>query len=155
MNKAVVFDCDGTLLDMQSGGRPFAGIVELLQKLKEQDYQLFVWTARDRLSLERYLIRENLMRYFDDVRTISEAAPKPSPEGLAQLLGKLPADQAVVIGDSWTDMQGAKIHGCFALGAVWNNISEPEVLEGFGADEIVHSPFDCFESIKLMLAGNC
>ncbi len=49
--KAVVFDCDGTLLDMQKGGKPFKGIVELLQKLQEQDFKLYVWTARDRLSL--------------------------------------------------------------------------------------------------------
>ncbi len=152
--KAVVFDCDGTLLDMQKGGKPFHGIIELLQKLQDQDFRLFVWTARDRLSLERYLNRENLMRYFDDVRTVSEAPPKPNPEGLAQLLGKLPADQAVVIGDSWTDMQGAKLHGCKALGAVWNNISEPEVLSEFGADEIVSHPLDCFELIVQFLNQN-
>ncbi len=94
------------------------------------------------------------MRYFDDVRTISEAAPKPNPDGLAQLLGPLPADQAVVIGDSWTDMQGAKLHGCKALGAVWNNISEPEVLSEFGADEIVNTPLDCFEWIVEFLNQN-
>lgn len=148
MHKAVVFDCDGTLLDTSgSKFRAYAGIPELLHRLKQQDYGLFVWTGRDRPSTEKYLQEFGLRRFFEDIRCAGDCAPKPHVEGLKQLLGHFDPSRCVVIGDSWADMKGAKLFGAFALGAVWNKQASPEALTEFGAEVLVSQPSDCYDVI--------
>jgi phosphoglycolate phosphatase-like HAD superfamily hydrolase len=151
MKSFVIFDCDGTLLDMSKGGTPFAGIMELVHRLHQEEYELAIWTARDRVSLERYMAPSGLRRYFEAIKTVSEVSVKPHPQGLHEILGVHPAHRGVVIGDSWSDMQGAKMKGCFALGAVWNGQSDIEVLNEFGADAIVRHPSECYEWIVKFL----
>jgi phosphoglycolate phosphatase len=152
MRKSIVFDCDGTLLNMKDNGIPFEGIAELLHRLKNQDYALYVWTARDRFSFEKYMAQSQLMRFFDDTWTSSEGASKPSSEGIKKLVGSTRPQDVVVVGDSWSDMQGAQLFGAHGLGAVWDDLANPEALKSFGAKELVTRPLDCFDLIVQILS---
>ena len=149
----VVFDCDGTLLNIEQGGKPYEGIPELLHRLNQLDIQLSVWTGRDRPSTLRLLQEHGLLRFFADIRSASDTTAKPHPQGLKELLlDVLPASSAVV-GDTWADMRGAKLHGSWAVGALWNSQASREALEEFGADALVSTPAECYDALLRLLQG--
>jgi phosphoglycolate phosphatase-like HAD superfamily hydrolase len=145
--RQVVFDCDGTLLEVEAEVKVYSGIPELLHRLSTLGLRLTVWTGRDRASTLRLLQETGLMRFFDDLRTASEMEPKPHPQGLKELLVNEDPQHCVVIGDSWADMRGAQLFGCHALGAVWNGKAQGETLKEFGAKKLVATPSECYDSI--------
>ena len=146
MIKAVIFDCDGTILNPQGHG-PYPGIPELLQRLKENEFDLYIWTGRDGPSLSLFLQKFGLSKYFQDTRSAGECLPKPHPEGLRQMLGEMGPSQCVVIGDSWADMKGAQNFGAYGIGALWGSGAKVETLIEFGSQALVSSPMDCYDVI--------
>lgn len=153
LDRHIIFDCDGTLLNTQNKGQPFEGIPELLHRLMAADYQLYVWTGRDRTSTQRLLQEHNLMRFFQDLRTASEMTPKPHPQGLQDMLKGIDPSVCAVVGDSWSDMKGARLFGAYALGAVWNPQTSPEALTEFGAHALAATPRDCYDTLLRLLQG--
>ncbi len=153
--KHVVFDCDGTLLDMDApaGVRAYPGIPELLARLDAAGCRLYVWTGRDRASTLRYLRQVDLLRFFHDLRTSSEGPPKPHPQGILDLLDGARPSTAAVVGDSWADMQGARAAGCVALGACWNPRSSKGVLSEHGAHALAESPEGCYDLLLRLTQG--
>ena len=147
----IVFDCDGTLLNTQSQGQPYDGIPELLHRLLAADYHLYVWTGRDRASTLRLLQEHNLLRYFQDIRTASEMTAKPHPQGLQDMLKGIDPGFVAVIGDSWSDMKGARLFGAFALGATWNVQASSEALLEFGAQALAATPRDCYDTLLRLM----
>jgi len=146
--RAVIFDCDGTLMNVESGSPTvYPGIPELLQRLEENEFQLYIWTGRDSASLQKFLLHFSLAKYFTDIRTANDSAPKPHPEGLRQMLKGINPSQCVVIGDSWADMKGATNFGAHGIGALWNKGAHGETLTEFGAKTLVSSPLDCYTVI--------
>jgi phosphoglycolate phosphatase len=147
----IVFDCDGTLLNSKDNGKPFKGMGELLHRLKEAECTLYIWTGRDRASLEKWLTETNLRRYFTEIRCSHEAQPKPHPEGLKEMLKDVDATHCAVVGDTWADMKGAKMFGAHAVGALWDGAANREALLEFGADVLVASPEECYNVLLQML----
>jgi phosphoglycolate phosphatase len=119
----------------------FAGIEDLLVKLQDYQVELYVWTARDRRSTTRLLKELDLLKYFLDMRCLDDTDPKPSPKGIAELVAHLPnKDKIYVIGDSFTDIKGAKLYGAHALGAIWEASSRPQSLLQEGAEKLFKTP---------------
>lgn len=148
MEKHVVFDCDGTLIDTsQFKYKAFPEIKELLSELSK-NYKLYVWTARDRLSTQRILSDLELIQYFEAICTADDAPPKPNVTGLAQLVGTFSKSSICVIGDTSFDVLGAKNFNVLAIGAAWNSHVRSEVLLEAGADFIATRPFDCSNIIQ-------
>ncbi len=149
----VVFDWDGTLATIQGDRRYhlFVGILELLQNLVDKQYTLYLWTARDRYSMVKIMEELSVKRFFDDIRTPSDCAPKPSTEGLVQMLSGIEKNKIVVVGDSYADMIGAKNFGVFALGAGWNPELNEDVLREYQVDDIPKTPKACFEMIESLI----
>lgn len=148
MNKHIVFDCDGTLVDTsQSKYSLYPGIKELLIGL-EVESDLYVWTARDKKSTLRILKELGILQYFTAVCTIDDALPKPHPAGLEELLGEGQTHRACMIGDTSNDILGAKNFGVRSIGAVWNMSANAEILRLSGADFVARDPFSCLEWIN-------
>ena len=153
MNKHVVFDCDGTLVNTSVPKYVlFSGIKELLADLAA-DHCLYVWTARTRVSTLRILQELGVASYFEAICTIDDAPPKPHIQGLIDLTGSFHKSGVCLIGDSSFDMMGAKNFGILGIGALWNGEARGEVLKEFGADFIVSHPSECSKLIRLNVKG--
>lgn len=154
MKYHIVFDCDGTLLDTSNFRYSlFDGIKELLEELSK-DCTLYVWTARDRSSLKRYLEEFGISSYFSATCTLEDAPAKPHIAGLVQLLGETPKESVCVVGDTMNDILGAKHFGAKSIAAAWNKEVKSAFLADIGADFIVNDPLECSKIIRLNLKGD-
>jgi phosphoglycolate phosphatase len=122
--------------------RPYAGIPEMLQQLRQDKLQLAVLSnkpdAFTRLCVERYFAPDT----FAFVHGHREDVPKkPDPTGATEIaaLMNLQPRQIVYVGDTATDMQTGSQAGMFTLGVLWG-FRERRELEDNGADRIISHP---------------
>lgn len=143
----VVFDHDGTLVNTSQYPKSlFEGIKELLRHLKSQGIKLYVWTARDRRSTLEILKTLDILDQFEDISTASDGHPKPNPDGLEVMLFDIDPKSVVIVGDSYTDILGAKHFGCTSIGVIWidpNDEDGKASLEHFEADHICSTVSEC------------
>jgi pyrophosphatase PpaX len=118
----------------------FAGIAEMLVRLKEEGRTLGIVSAKRRSTVELAFARVPLGHLFDVIVGGDETErQKPHPEPLLLALERLeakPADAAYV-GDSPYDMQAARAAGIYAVGVSWGGIHDGSALED--ADVVVDS----------------
>ncbi len=144
----VIFDCDGTLLDPSCHPyQLYSGIRELIDELSEFCC-LYVWTSRDKVSTIKFLSETDVISYFDELSNPEDGYLKPHFGGLKQLVGDLPKELMIVIGDSNNDILGAKNFGVKSIGVIWNKASNRHYLEQAGADFIVSHPSDCSKIVR-------
>lgn len=149
--KHIVFDCDGTLIDTSGPKyKLFPGMKELLTDLARENL-LYVWTARGRSSTLRILEEQGVIHLFEAFCTIDDAPNKPHIAGLSMMLGTTNRGSICVIGDTTSDILGAKNFGVLAVGAVWCDGSRSGVLLDAGADFIVSHPLECSKIVALNL----
>jgi phosphoglycolate phosphatase len=122
----------------------FPGIRELLTKLQEQEFELYVWTARDRFSTLEILKSVNALHFFLDLKTSTDTPVKPHLSGLKAMVGEMNPKDVIVIGDSYTDILGAKNFGAKSIGATWCPNSQPQILTEMGAWALANTPQDCY-----------
>ncbi|RTZ66371.1 MAG: HAD family hydrolase [Aquificaceae bacterium] len=93
----------------------FAGVVEMLDELREQNYDLAIATGKSRRGLDKGLDETNLHDYFPITRCADETRSKPDPQMLHEILTDYNSSKktALMIGDSKYDLQmanNAKMH---------------------------------------------
>ncbi|SMC19494.1 phosphoglycolate phosphatase [Andreprevotia lacus DSM 23236] len=95
----------------------FDGVREGLQALGEAGFQLAVATGKSRVGLDRALASTGLGYHFVATRTADESFSKPHPAMLEYLFDEtmVPAQRAVMIGDTTHDLQLAINAGCASL----------------------------------------
>ncbi|MFQ6333958.1 phosphoglycolate phosphatase [Methylophilus sp. 3sh_L] len=98
--------------------QPFAGVVPALQQLKKHGYRLACVTNKPEKFTLPLLQQAGLADFFEVIIS-GDSLPKKKPDPLpllhiCQKLGVLPA-QAVLVGDSETDIQAAHAAGCFVV----------------------------------------
>jgi phosphoglycolate phosphatase-like HAD superfamily hydrolase len=145
----VVFDHDETLVNTQDSERTlYAGIAELLVNLRKANIHCYVWTARNRYSTLQSLKNLEILGHFDDISTATDTIPKPHIAGLQSMLSDVDPMEVMVVGDSFTDILGAKKFGAIAVGAVWSDNKKIETLEHCGADYICKFPEEILNIAK-------
>ncbi len=87
----------------------FEGVVEMLDELREQNYDLAIATGKSRRGLDKGLDETNLHDYFPITRCADETRSKPDPQMLTEILTDYNTnkDTAIMIGDSKYDLQMA------------------------------------------------
>ncbi len=114
----------GELSKLSARAAAYEGMSELLKTLESRGYRLLVWTGRDRASTLELLKKADLLRFFEELCCADDTTPKPHPAGLAKLLDGEDKSKCLHIGDSYTDIQGAKQYGIKSVGALWGEHAE-------------------------------
>ena len=104
----------------------FADVAESLEIFRQRGFHLAVATGKSRHGLDRVLAGRDWSDYFDITRCADESASKPHPLMLEQILThfQLPAEQALMVGDSIFDLQRAY------------NAGMHSVAVGYGAQDL-------------------
>lgn len=118
----------------------FAGVLEMLDRLKNRQHLLTVATGKSRGGLNEALRDVNLQGIFDGSRTADETAGKPHPLMLHELMMEfgVAAERVLMIGDTTHDLQMARNAGCASV-AVSYGAHEPDSFEALGPLTIAHS----------------
>jgi phosphoglycolate phosphatase-like HAD superfamily hydrolase len=118
----IIFDHDGTLVQLVNGQfQLFAGMKEMLFDLKKQNFTLYIWTARPRSSVLSIINRLEIAAFFDGIYCSDDGPSKPHPFGLEILTDGISKNSILHIGDSMTDIDGAKAFGIEVIAACWND----------------------------------
>jgi len=91
----------------------FPGALAVLEQLKMHGHLVAIATGKSRKGLRRVLDQLAMHDFFDATRCADETRSKPHPQMLHELLAELsvPADAAVMIGDTEYDMAMAQNAG--------------------------------------------
>jgi len=127
--------------------RPYPGIPELLNSLKEMGMPMAVLTNKPQDSADRAV-----NHYFNDipflaVSGVSHGGPmKPSIEAVIPVLEKLGtlSENTMMVGDSDIDMDTAVNAGMLAAGVSWG-FRDVTLLKNHGAHHIINHPKEIIE----------
>ena len=120
----------------------FDGAGEVLETLKLEGYDLAIATGKSRRGLDKVLSDTGFKQFFPVTRCADETFSKPHPQMLHELLTdyNLPAERALMVGDSEYDLQMANNARMDAL-AVSYGVHDAACL-------LVHQPLGCLKSLK-------
>lgn len=126
--------------------KPYDGISELLERLKESGVKMAVASNKsDEFTVS--LVKRFFGNSFDTVQGGKADVPKkPAPDivyGIMERLGAVP-ENTYFAGDSNVDMYTAKNAGIKAIGCLWGFRTKEELLEG-GADFLAENPLDIYK----------
>ncbi len=116
----------------------FAGVREFLDTVRREGRWMAMATGKSRPGALRVIAEHELGDYFATIRTGDLSRPKPHPEMLHQILDELgvPADRAVMIGDTTFDVDMARAAGIRAVGVGWGAHPSAELIQA-GAHLVV------------------
>lgn len=126
----------------------YEGIESLLSTLEQRGYRLVVWTGRDRASTLEILRAAGILRFFEELCCADDTTPKPHPAGLEKLLDGEDKETCLHIGDSYTDVQGARQYGIKTVGALWGEHANKEDFKQYPADFWCKHPKQVLEIIE-------
>ena len=135
-----------------SSAEPFGGILEMLEKLKERDKEIFLVTARNEMIAKQMMDDHSLTGFFTWVRGEQEGEmPDGKEHMVAEVLLKfgLARQDCVMVGDRSYDIEAALANGIQALGVTYGYGTREE-LKGSGAELLA----DSVEELERMLMCN-
>ena len=128
----------------------YNGIPQLIKDLKSQGFKLGIASSKPINYVEELLIKADLQTYFDYISAVSFNADCESKQSILERclneLGVEPND-AIMVGDRFYDMDGARGAGVDSIGVLWGFGSKFELIES-GATYVVDKIQD-IESIAL------
>lgn len=125
--------------------RPYPGMVEALEKLRDAGHPMGVCTNKPAVAAREILASLGLDAFFAAVIG-GDSTPhrKPDPRHLAAVLAALGAPEGVMVGDHYNDMAAARGCGIPGIFAAWgygvaeseyvaqNALELPELIAGLG-----------------------
>ncbi|PLT43761.1 pyrophosphatase PpaX [Paenibacillus sp. FSL W8-1187] len=131
--------------------KPFPHTLEVLQRLKQEGFQLGVVTTKIRLTTDKGLKLTGLFDLMDAIVTMDDVTrPKPDPEPVRLAMEQLGADPAAtfMVGDSAVDMQSAIEAGAVPIGVAWSLKGE-QLLREYGAQHVLQDMRDLYALVGL------
>ncbi len=124
----------------------FPELLDTLEWMKERGIVTTIATSRNNASLHEFLERLGLSDYFTYALGGQDTEQlKPHPEPVLKTLRDLgvKAEETLVIGDMWMDIEMGKSAGVYTCGVTYGN-SDREELTKAGADYV----FDRISEVK-------
>ena len=131
----------------------YPGVREAIADLsKRGDTLLGIATGKSRRGVARLLDREGWHATFLTIQTADDHPSKPHPSMIMAALAEagVPADAAVMVGDTSFDMAMARSASVGALGVGWG-YHRPDLLMAAGAHTIVSAGEDLIAAIDVRL----
>tara|TARA_B110001454_G_C12723218_1_gene435907 strand:+ start:22090 stop:23232 length:1143 start_codon:yes stop_codon:yes gene_type:complete len=120
----------------------FEDILKLLHRLYEKNARLHLWTARDEFSARKILKEHSIEHFFTTLSFANEVDSKPHAQSLKFDWKKVAKNKAIVIGDSPSDVHGAKNIGAISASALWDPHATKNPLIQAGTDLFFHQVKD-------------
>lgn len=120
---------------------PFAGIIELLKDLKENNVRTAMVTGKGNLSTEISLKQFKIKHYFKPIETGSPYGPR-KPDGINAVINSfsdIAKEEMVYVGDHPTDIIASREVGIPAIAAAWAATAEPHILLPLQPDAIFYT----------------
>ncbi len=127
--------------------RPYNGIRELLEELKNRDIRVAVFSNKVNELAQKVVYTIFADYKFDIVIGSGGAIPrKPDTTGIDYICNQmnLSLDDYLYVGDSGVDMQTATGAGIYAVGVLWGFRDMEELLEN-NADVVIEHPMDLLD----------
>ena len=124
--------------------RPYPGIVELLEQLKQRNLLVAVLSNKPHARTIDVIHALFGKHVFDAIQGQQDGVlKKPSPEGVFEIAKQLEVDPSEILylGDTDTDMKTGKSAGDYTLGVLWGFRKQDELIDN-GADAIIENPLD-------------
>ena len=128
----------------------FAGVSEVLERLRADGRSLGVVTVKGRPAVELTFDLLSLADIFDVVITGDDSPrQKPAPDPILAALAKLDASvsTAAYIGDAPFDIQAARSAGVRSVAVTWGGIHPVSRLERERPDAIVQRPSEVLDVV--------
>lgn len=108
---------------------PFPGVEDTLRQLEASGRQLAIATGKSRRGLDLELASTQLGRFFNTSRCADEAASKPHPQMLHDIMGILDVspEHTVMVGDTEFDLEMAQNAGTHSIGVKYG-VHHPQRL---------------------------
>lgn len=129
--------------------KPYEGIGDVLAKLKENGHKLYIATSKPEWMAHEVLGRFELKKYFDLIAGATMDGVRDKKEDvIAYLLAQI-GDQtdAVMVGDTAFDVEGAAAHRIDTVGVSWGYGKVEDMIDS-GAVAIAHNMQELFELLN-------
>jgi phosphoglycolate phosphatase len=117
----------------------YPGAQDVIDALAQRsDIRLGIATGKSQRGVRAVLDHHDLARHFVTIQTSDDAPSKPHPGMVLAALREtgIPAEDAVVVGDTVFDIEMARAAGVRAIGVAWG-YHQPAALIDAGADAMV------------------
>ncbi len=135
--------------------RPFPRVRELFERLRKDGKRIALASSGNEDEVEHYVKLMSVQEFVDAQTTktnVKHSKPQPDVFTSALQLLHLPAQEAVVIGDTPYDVQAAKKIELRTIALLCGGFSEDE-LRASGAVAMYRDPADLLESYSRSLLG--
>lgn len=112
----------------------FDGIKEAIEGLKSKGFQIHLWTARDEQSTRKVLLSHRIEHLFTTLSCATGFTSKPNTNSLIFDWKSVGKKKTLVIGDSPSDIIGAKNISAIRAAALWDPHSKKGSLVKSGAE---------------------
>lgn len=112
----------------------FDGVLETLRALKNHGFRLHLWTARDEFSARKILRQHDIESLFTTLSFATDVNSKPHASSLCFDWKVAGRNQVIVVGDSPSDVIGAKNISAISGAALWDTHSNRSSLVATGAE---------------------
>jgi phosphoglycolate phosphatase len=154
-NEATVHSCTRAFLEDYHKNwnvttRPYKGIPELLDTLKERGLKIAVFSNKPHDTTTLCVAELLPMWQFDAVLGHRDGIPhKPNPAGAIGIANRLnlPPRQFLYLGDSGVDMETAIAADMFPVGALWG-FRDAEELRKSGAQALISQPLELLDLLE-------
>lgn len=128
---------------------PYEGIGEVLAKLKESGHKLYIATSKPEWMAHEVLSRFQLKQYFDLIAGATMDGVRDKKEDVISYLLEQTADHndAIMVGDTAFDVEGAAVHGIATVGVSWG-YGKVEDMQRAGAIAIANNMNELLELLN-------